>query len=359
MIESSWLRGIALGASALFSGASWANTYMIVDLGGDIYVNQIGNRGYLVGTSVRKDHARGAEWRGGRWRMLQGATDALAVNARGVAGGYSYYLDCCSAMWPTLWTREGDPVLLSLPPGALQGQAVAVGTDGSSSGWFTGSQGGNVHCFRAGPDSIAIDLEFPGYVCYPAAMNDSGQVVGQATFKDDLPEAFLWQDGVFTNLGGLPGSGDTYAMGINDEGAVVGTSEYRDGAYYIGRPWYWKAGVMTEIGDAKHYASQIPWAINVRGQIVGQAATSPDLAPHAVRFKGLDKVVDLNDEVLNLEDWSLVVARSVNDEGVIAGWGRRQFGVVRAFVLIPQGQDDRVDTSFMDSVDQSSATNQR
>ena len=74
-----------------------------------------------------------------------------------------------------------------------------------------------------------------------AAVNDRGQVVGSSLTRSGEEHAFLWQDGVMTDLGTLRGKNyGTYAFAINDLGQVLGYSN--DHAFL------WQDGVMTDLG---------------------------------------------------------------------------------------------------------------
>ena len=45
---------------------------------------------------------------------------------------------------------------------------------------------------------------------------------------------------------------------------------------------------------------------------------------------------DLNDVVYNLDDWQLISATGISDEGYICGWGYKGANTIpRAFVLSP------------------------
>jgi probable HAF family extracellular repeat protein len=56
------------------------------------------------------------------------------------------------------------------------------------------------------------------------AINANGHVVGSSYDASERPRAFLWQNGVMTDLGTLGGYYGSRAYGINDNGQVVGSS---------------------------------------------------------------------------------------------------------------------------------------
>jgi len=87
-----------------------------------------------------------------------------------------------------------------------------------------------------------------GTISVAYGINASGQVAGFSYFANGSgPRAFLWQNGVMTDLGTLPGGSISQGLGINDSGQLVGrsniggeTSEYH--------PFLWQNGVMTDLG---------------------------------------------------------------------------------------------------------------
>jgi probable HAF family extracellular repeat protein len=57
------------------------------------------------------------------------------------------------------------------------------------------------------------------------AVNERREVVGLSDTASGEQHAFVWRDGVMTDLGALAGPGASAAVDINDRGQVVGFLE--------------------------------------------------------------------------------------------------------------------------------------
>ena len=311
------------------STAAHARQFEVFDLGRNVDPHEVSDSRVIAGTDVRKSHVSGARWVDGRWHRLDAPGDALAVNFQGDIAGYSGL--GIYSHWPTIWTAQGDARLLQLPGmDANLGEARAIADDGSSAGWARGDFG-VPRCFHAGPDGVGTEMNLWGQ-CYVNAMNNHGQVIGYGDFSENELAAFLWQDGEFTNLGKLQGSRYCQALGINELGAIVGVCS---ASAYDTRAFFWKDGVMKALKASKDYLWTAAMSIDDRGDIVGYGSKdgSNNLA---LRFVVGGQAIDLNTETINLADWRLVVAKSVNDEGVIVGVGYRSDGIFRTFALVPK-----------------------
>jgi probable HAF family extracellular repeat protein len=84
-----------------------------------------------------------------------------------------------------------------------------------------------------------------GSSAFPWAINSNGQVVGQSwTTGDQTIDAFLWQGGVMSNLGAVPGDFGSFAFSLNDLGQVVGTSCSES---FTCRAFLWQKGLMVDV----------------------------------------------------------------------------------------------------------------
>lgn len=99
------------------------------------------------------------------------------------------------------------------------------------------------------------------------ALNNQGQVVGDALTADGSIHAFLWQNGKMTDLGTAPGYKSSIALGINDKGQVVGylsTGSFNDGTP---QAFLWENGHMTLVGEQGSMAV----GINNQSQVIGES----------------------------------------------------------------------------------------
>lgn len=117
--------------------------------------------------------------------------------------------------------------------------------------------------------------QFDGADTYPLDVNDNAQVVGQyyvETPEGQRARAFVWENGVYTDLGTLGGS-VAVAHQISNSGVIVGWSYNAAGER---RPAVWINKVIQELpppaGQAETFGAAR--AINANGEIVGYYGTS-------------------------------------------------------------------------------------
>ena len=140
-----------------------------------------------------------------------------------------------------------------------------------------------------------------------SAINDRGVIVGYG----DGSSAFVWRDGVFSELTALNGSVSSVAHDVDSRGCVVGYSATLNGEAHA---TLWCEGQTTDLGALPGAAFSQATGINERGQIVGWGYNSA-FEPHAILWED-GEIIDLG----TLPGGSASFAMDINDRGVIAGF---------------------------------------
>jgi probable HAF family extracellular repeat protein len=176
---------------------------------------------------------------------------------------------------PVLW-EKGNIQELPTFPGDPDGQGIAINDLGQAVG-ISG-----IACIQAAfaahgllwQNGTWVDLGNlgGGTFNFPQNINNQGQVVGSSDLPGDTfpGHAFLWtQDSGIQNLGTLPGDVSSGAKDVNDKGQVVGQS---CDANMNCRAFLWQNGVMTDLnavvpGGGSTFFMIEAVGINSRGQI--------------------------------------------------------------------------------------------
>lgn len=159
---------------------------------------------------------------------------------------------------------------------------------------------------------IITDLGvLPGGVSSTAyGINDAGAVVGSTSFSGGAGQrAFVYAGGVMNDLGTLPGDTTSVAIDINDAGQVVGVSSNGSVASAF---LYTPGSGFTNLGALPGGATSRAEGINDAGQVVGGATTGS--AQHAFLYSG-GVMTDLG----TLPGDVSSVANDINDAGQIVG----------------------------------------
>jgi probable HAF family extracellular repeat protein len=177
---------------------------------------------------------------------------------------------------------------------------------------------------------------FGGTAAVANAINDNGDVVGlSGCAATGNVYAVLWQHGTPINLGSLGGVFGNIPDDINNRGQVVGQSDLPGDTRL--HAFLWQDGVMTDLGslsDALPTSEAI--GINNQGQIVGfsQDPAGDDDSSVAVVWEN-GTITDLNTVIPAGSPLFLMEALAINDGGEIAGFGRLANGEHRGFLLTP------------------------
>jgi probable HAF family extracellular repeat protein len=116
----------------------------------------------------------------------------------------------------------------------------------------------------------------------PRAITTGAKLLGQSAALTDGTTQYgaLWQNGVLTNLGTMPGDFAAIATGINDRGQVVGSTW--DSSFNWSHAFIYQDGVMTDLNTlfpaSSNLFATMANKINEHGQISGMATvlSGPD-----------------------------------------------------------------------------------
>lgn len=298
----------------------------------------INDSGSVVGIAYFSSQYFAGDWTNGtstELYALSGQLDAFAyaINDEGQAVGYVSQSN--GAINAVLWQDGAQALLGSL--GGVGNFSEAKGIN--DSGVIVGETVNAAHS-----ETVAcvwqngVQSSLPNFVGSTVtadtscanAINDSGQIVGYGSAADGMTLAALWQNGTLTDLGVLPGNVGSIANAINNHGEVVGTCSE---LIYSSQAFYWVEGTMAGLPGLFNGGSSAANDVNESGVIVGNATVGAgaNSAEHAVMWQN-GAIVDLNSLLPTNSNWVLTDARSVNDDGQIAGVGLYN-GVLTAYEL--------------------------
>jgi probable HAF family extracellular repeat protein len=160
------------------------------------------------------------------------------------------------------------------------------------------------------------------------AINDNGQIVG-GSLPAGVQHAFLYDGGTMNDLGTLGGT-ESFAYGINNQGQIVGDSWVTNGGL-SDTAFVYSNGTMTALGNLGGWRAIQVLAINDHGQIVGYAGDVNTGGPSVTRgflYSG-GTMTDLGDLGGLLTN---VTPAAINNQGQVVGTVSGYTGPVRAFL---------------------------
>jgi hypothetical protein len=213
----------------------------------------------------------------------EGANELVDVNARGdVAGTYTMDLDETGSEFTSrgfLRDRRGRVTLFDYPgaepvdPGPARIRPRTFVNKINNRGQIVGnafvpapSDDDGRRAYLRRPDGRFATIRVPGAVTTQAlGLDDQGRVVGDYLDRNGVYHGYLWKRGRFTTVD-VPRSTGTTITAINDHGEMVGSYSGADGtrhAFFRDR-----RGHITTI-DARGVDYTVPLDIDDRGRVVG------------------------------------------------------------------------------------------
>ena len=250
-----------------------------------------------------------------------------------------------------LWRTNGSPTILGT--GFLGSQSSAEATAISDSRKIVGVS-------YDAYDEIPTGFQLDGRTTAPCgksteampwAINNAGRLIG-TSFLGSGGEAAIECPPLVTIEGPPPSNPSwvNYGFGINDRGQAVGRLAIGPGSEF--HPFLYHKGKTTDLGTLFPGSSNsvaFAFSINQSGIIVGWSAAASGSPPvQAEAFVYADgQMVDLNTLLPPSvrANWTLVVARSINDRKQIVGSafvGGYPNGVEHGFLLTPKGMSRSV-----------------
>jgi probable HAF family extracellular repeat protein len=337
------------GASFVaFSGIAqaWTIKDLTVDSGVKFIGASINNAGRIAGTGEFGGTERAFILRDGTYTML----DAIAgknhdrstgndINNRGQVVGYSLFRHSrttAAYMYDGRKTVDLAEGAAEVPYGSVahslneSGQVVGQATYFHNGSWlatraFLYSNGTMVQI------GTLEDKALSTHASYAMGINNTGLVVGYSTIGPENARrwhAFTYANGTMTSIGTPPGYENSFARAVNNSGQIVGYGQNGNGPTSA---FLYSHGSMMDIGAVGGINSSAAYDINSKGQVVG-GSWQNDLAflydnGHFIDLNSLPEV--------KASGWTLTGALSINDRGQIVGTGIKD-GQKRSFLLTPK-----------------------
>lgn len=193
--------------------------------------------------------------------------------------------------------------------------------------------------FRTTAAGGVSEIALPGRSMQGTAggINADGVVVGSFLNGFGASRVFVAAGATATEVAtvGAPGFGlNSYGTAINDKGAIAGYGDFGAGshAFYMPSP-----GRFVDIGVTGSFTSSMALGMNNQGRVVG-TMNSSGMGAHAFLWDEVGGMVDLNSLLSGADrgSWVLTTATGINGSNQVAGQGYFN-GQLHGFVLTPDG----------------------
>lgn len=237
-------------------------------------VKDVNNAGQMVGLIVSGSQTRIAWWVEGEVINLGGFPDAnvneaTSINAAGQIVGV--WGSTINGPFPQAFVYQNFGLIDITPdlPGT-KGEAQDINDAGQITGWSGESAQSDARAFIWRNGLVTELPPIPGgFTSVGIAINIHGHVAVEGKLKigeETVVRSFLWRDETYTDLGLLPETEEARVTDINDDDVIIGDCD--------GTPFFWRDGIMRNLQeaiapDATHSRITSEYGLNGLGQIVG------------------------------------------------------------------------------------------
>jgi probable HAF family extracellular repeat protein len=199
---------------------------------------------------------------------------------------------------------------------------------------LTADLGGDAFLWQNGAFTDIPDM-IGGTEINPFFMNNQAMVIGNASVVDDqVFHPFFWQNGVMHDIGTFGGT-DGEAVWVNQNGQVVGTANFAGDA--IHHAFLWQNGTLTDLVPAPAYDWSGASSINSLGQAVGFSADSQTHQALAPMLWEGGEAIDVSTLTNVPPNMYIAGAININDRGEISAVGVVDHAYLHALLLVPHG----------------------
>ena len=176
---------------------------------------------------------------------------------------------------------------------------------------------------------------FGGTCTFVFDLNNRGEVVGASSLAgDQVQHPFLWDGQALIDLHTFGGDAGT-AIAINEIGDAVGWATDPD---QVPHAALWRNGQIKDLGTLAGFPFSFGSAINARGQVVGEVASSDFTEFRGFLWQAGGPMIDLNSLIPPGSDLQVVFPETINDRGEIVGRALLPDGSEHAFLMVPCGE---------------------